>query len=240
LEEDIDNHRKSLGKLQKEIAIAEKKVKSFSTMIANLTTEKENIEHQLATLHDWLESGEEDSEVLARKIGNLEWQLSQTEEKLAARQVQLAQTEEQLAVLKADREQIQNEADDLYAKALQSEKSWSMNLTADLHAVMLEKLVNEFQPRLQRMSVEDQQLFDSTLLSELAEDGNKVVTVGLQLMAGYVDEATQFAQTHGGSGGGSNMPWGRNPDEDDRQWARRCLAMARKMMRPASGKRKKL
>ena len=240
LEEDIDNHRKSLSELQKEIAIAEKKAKSFSTMIANLTTEKENIEHQLATLRDWLESGEEDSEVLARKIGNLEWQLSQTEEKLAARQVQLAQTEEQLAVLKADREQIQNEADDLSAKALQSEKSWSMNLTADLHAVMLEKLVNEFQPRLQRMSAEDQQLFDSTLLSELAEDGNKVVTVGLQLMAGYVDEATQFAQTHGGGGGGSNMPWGRNPDEDDRQWARRCLAMARKMMRPASGKRKKL
>jgi hypothetical protein len=90
------------------------------------------------------------------------------------------------------------------------------------------------------MSAEDQQLFDSTLLSELAEDGNKVVTVGLQLMAGYVDEATQFAQTHGGGGGGSNMPWGRNPDEDDRQWARRCLAMARKMMRAASGKRKKL
>ena len=143
-------------------------------------------------------------------------------------------------MLKADREQIQNEADDLSAKALQSEKSWSMNLTADLHAVMLEKLVNEFQPRLQRMSAEDQQLFDSTLLSELAEDGNKVVTVGLQLMAGYVDEATQFAQTHGGGGGGSNMPWGRNPDEDDRQWARRCLATARKMMRPASGKRKKL
>ena len=240
LEGDIDNHRKSLSELQKEIAIAEKKAKSFSTMIANLTTEKENIEHQLATLRDWLESGEEDSEVLARKIGNLEWQLSQTEEKLAARQVQLAQTEEQLAVLKADREQIQNDADDLSAKALQSEKSWSMNLTADLHAVMLEKLVNEFQPRLQRMSAEDQQLFDSTLLSELAEDGNKVVTVGLQLMAGYVDEATQFAQTHGGGGGGSNMPWGRNPDEDDRQWARRCLAMARKMMRPASGKRKKL
>ena len=240
LEEDIENHRKSLADLQKEIAIAERKAKSFTTMIANLTAEKENIEHQLTTLRGWLDSGEEDSEVLARKIGKLEWQLSQTEEKLAARQVQLAQTEQQLALLKADREEMQNEVDDLSAKALQSEKSWSVSLTADLHAVMLEKLVNEFQPRLQRMSAEDQQLFDSTLLSELAEDGNKVVTVGLQLMAGYVDEATQFAQTHGGGGGGSGLPWGRDPDEDDRQWARRCLAMARKMMRPSSGKRKKM
>lgn len=240
LEEDIKNHRKSLADLQREIALAERKVKSFTTMIANLTVEKENIGHQLATLRGWLDSEEEDGEVLARKIGRLEWQLSQTEEKLAARQVQLAQTEQQLALLKADREEVQNEVDDLSAKALQSEKSWSAGLTADLHAVMLEKLVNEFQPRLQRMNAEDQQLFDSTLLSELAEDGNKVVTVGLQLMAGYVDEAVQFAQTHGGGGGSSDMPWGRNPDEDDRQWARRGLAMARKMMRPSSGKRKKI
>ncbi|MBQ7471056.1 MAG: plasmid recombination protein, partial [Prevotella sp.] len=95
LEEDIENHRKFLADLQKEIAIAERKAKSFTTMIANLTAEKENIEHQLTTLRGWLDSGEEDSEVLARKIGKLEWQLSQTEEKLAARQVQLAQTEQQ-------------------------------------------------------------------------------------------------------------------------------------------------
>ena len=240
LEDSIESHRKSLGELQREIAIAERKVKSFTTMIANLTAEKENIGQQLSDLRGRLDSGEQDSEALARKIGRLEWQLSQTEEKLAARQVQLAQTEQQLLALKADREDMQNEVDDLSAKALQSEKSWSAHLTADLHAVMLEKLVNEFQPRLQRMCAEDQQLFDSTLLSELAEDGNKVVTVGLQLMAGYVDEATQFAQAHGGGGGSSNMPWGRDPDDDDRQWARRCLAMARKMMRPASGKRKKL
>ena len=44
----------------------------------------------------------------------------------------------------------------------------------------------------------------------------------------------------GGGGGGSDLKWGRDPEEDDREWARRCLAMARKMMMPASGKKKKM
>jgi hypothetical protein len=34
--------------------------------------------------------------------------------------------------------------------------------------------------------------------------------------------------------------WGKRPDEDDREWARRCLAMARKMCAPSVRRRKKI
>ena len=52
--------------------------------------------------------------------------------------------------------------------------------------------------------------------------------------------ATTIAQTHGGGGGSPGSGWGKRPDEDDREWARRCLAMARKMCAPSVRKRKKM
>jgi hypothetical protein len=140
-----------------------------------------------------------------------------------------------------DYQEIEVKAEELTTKANDSEKSWSENMAADLHTVMLERVVNEFVPRLKHMQPSDKELFDGTLLNELATDGNKVVTVALHLMCGFVDEATTFAETHGGGGGGgSDLKWGRDPEEDDREWARRCLAMARKMMMPTSGKKKKM
>lgn len=30
-----------------------------------------------------------------------------------------------------------------------------------------------------------------------------------------MDDATTFAEGHGGGGGGSDLPWGRKEDEDD-------------------------
>ena len=44
-----------------------------------------------------------------------------------------------------------------------------------------------------------------------------------------IDNATTFAETYGGGGGGPTDGWGRDPKEDDREWTRRCLAQAFKM-----------
>ena len=54
-----------------------------------------------------------------------------------------------------------------------------------------------------------------------------------------VDDATTFAETHGGGSGGSDLKWGRDEDEDNRAWALRCMRMASRMMRPAIGKKPK-
>ena len=37
--------------------------------------------------------------------------------------------------------------------------------------------------------------------------------------------------------GGSSLPWGRNPDEDDRRFAYRCIMQAHKMLKPIQPKR---
>jgi len=54
-----------------------------------------------------------------------------------------------------------------------------------------------------------------------------------------VDDATTFAETHGGGGSKSDLKWGRDEDEDNRAWALRCMRMASRMMKPAIGRKPK-
>ena len=50
------------------------------------------------------------------------------------------------------------------------------------------------------------------------------------LFAGYVDAATSFAQNCGGGGSAPDQDWGRDKNEDDVLWARRCFRKAREMV----------
>jgi len=60
----------------------------------------------------------------------------------------------------------------------------------------------------------------------------------MYLFLGYFDGASQFAQSCGGGGSSSDLPWGRNPDEDDRRFAYRCMMQAHKMLKPTQPKRR--
>ncbi len=51
------------------------------------------------------------------------------------------------------------------------------------------------------------------------------------------DGATRFAQSCGGGGGNTSLPWGRNPNEDDRRFAYRCMIRPHKMLKPLHLKR---
>ncbi len=71
----------------------------------------------------------------------------------------------------------------------------------------------------------------------MAEKSNEILKCAMYLFAGYLDGATQFAQSCGGGGTSSDLPWGRNPDEDDRRFAYRCMMQAHKMLQPPATKR---
>lgn len=53
------------------------------------------------------------------------------------------------------------------------------------------------------------------------------------LFLGYVDAATTLSASSGGGGGNPSSDWGRDPKEDEREWARRCARMALQMAKPA-------
>ena len=58
-----------------------------------------------------------------------------------------------------------------------------------------------------------------------------VLNVAMLLFMNYVDAATTVAESSGG-GGGTSSDWGKDKDEDERDWARRCAQHAKWLCKP--------
>ena len=69
-------------------------------------------------------------------------------------------------------------------------------------------------------------------------NGNDTATVenvahtAMFLFAGYIDAATSMSESCGGGGSAPESGWGKDKDEDERAYARRCLKMAHSMCKP--------
>ena len=70
-------------------------------------------------------------------------------------------------------------------------------------------------------------------------EGNDAITtenvahVAMLLFVGYIDAATSISESCGGGGGSApESGWGKKDDEDERQYARRCLKMAHSICKP--------
>ena len=66
----------------------------------------------------------------------------------------------------------------------------------------------------------------------LSRNCNQIINCAMLLSLGYIREATTYAESCGG-GGSPGSGWGRDKDEDDEHWWRRCIAVSAAMMRPA-------
>lgn len=78
---------------------------------------------------------------------------------------------------------------------------------------------------------------DGEFLTDIAEQPNEILKYAVHLFLGYLDGATQFAQSCGGADTSSDLPWGRKEDEDDRRFAYRCMMHAYKMLKSINRKR---
>ena len=239
LEERRDNLQKAIDDLNKELATAMTKHKSFTSMIAHLTKDKEDLEKELAPLRELQKNGDAISQEIAQKIQDLENRKADVEERLADKEAKLSASAQEIETLRQNRDALEQEASELAAKATASEQDWAHSKGAVMNELLAGTMMHEFTSCYQRLPEEAKAVFGDTLLEQLATDGNHVATVALALMCEYVDQATSIAQTHGGGGGGPGGGWRKRDDEDDRMFARRSLAMARRMCRP-SGRRKKM
>lgn len=99
------------------------------------------------------------------------------------------------------------------------------------------RMVVDVRSLLDTMPSELKTDLDGESLTAIAEQPNEILKCAMYLFLGYLDGATQFAQSCGGGGGDTSLPWGRNPDEDDRRFAYRCMMQAHKMLKPTLPKR---
>ena len=254
----LENQRTALEESIKtgreELASARTKVRALTTMVSNKEHELEDTERELAKVNGALSRGEGDLGKLNYRKQMLEEKIEQIKTALADKREKLAEADKEYQrirkALTVATEQLQ-EKNQAIAQAEQHIQSLGQqtrvasrflrsNYDAVIKAALFDSLISDFQQKAPLMSA-DRELFDDTILQDFSEDGKNLFTCTLLLMTDMVDKATDFAQTHGGGGGSSSkLPWrGRDKDEDDIAWARRCAMQARSMLKPASSTKRK-
>ena len=99
------------------------------------------------------------------------------------------------------------------------------------------RMVVDVRSMIESMLPEHKAGVDGDFLTAIAEQPNEILKCAMYLFLGYLDGANQFAQSCGGGGSDTSLPWGRNPDEDDRRFAYRCMMQTQKMLRPSDYRR---
>lgn len=239
IEENIGRHQKVLSELQSDIRLAERRVKGLTTMVENLEKSKAEKEAQLLAAEGELKANKGDAAQLAAQIQALQKELHGIDKQLADKQEKLQTADRQLSDLKENMDAIQERTEDLKEEAYKYSHDVHSKVDSLLKDVLLERVVSEYRNASAQLDVSERQLFDGTLVQSLSEQGTEVMHCATMLFLGMVDDATTFAETRGGGGGGSDLKWGRDENEDNRAWALRCMRMASRMMRPVIGKKSK-
>ena len=239
IEENISRHQKILADLQSDIRLAERRVKGLTSMVNNLLQEKAEKEAALAELHRQILAGHDNPDALRQQVQELEQELSAIQSKLDDKQEKLSEADRKLDALREEMTAMKERTEELRQEAHRYSDTIRQGADTVLRNALLENMVSEFSERVARLSNEGKDVFDGSLLQAFAENGTEVMYCATLLFLGYVDDATTFAEGHGGGGSSSDLKWGRDDDEDERAWARRCMMKAARMMRPSSGKRKK-
>jgi len=237
MELEIAEKHETLRELYSEIRQAEKRCKGLNTMITNLESRQASLIEQIDRLQVDLESGNGDAEELNRRISDLEKELRTTASTLEDKRQKLKTADKQLKDLKEELESVSekrdNAARDFHDFTAKNQEQVRMRLTDAVFG----RSVVDMRSLLAAMTPEQKAEFDGEFLTAMAEKPNDILKCAMYLFMGYLDGATQFAQSCGGGGSSSDLPWGRNPDEDDRKFAYRCMMQAHKMLKPSSPKR---
>lgn len=239
IEEDIVRHQEVLTSLKSDIRMAERRVRGLTTMVENIRQEMEEKNAELSAIDDALKAQTGDAAAILRQKERLEDELVTIQRKLADKQNKLEVADRQLEKLKTDMNTVKGRTNELKEEAYRYSKDVHSKVDSLLKDAMLEELVNEHRGISAQMDFPERQMFENSLVQSISERGTEVMQCATMLFLGMVDDATTFAKTHGGGGSSSDLKWGRNEDEDNRVWARRCMRLAARMMKPSTGKKQK-
>ena len=224
--------------LLKQIHRAEIKLKGISTMIANLQARKDDIQTQIDRIAKQFGQSGSDNDELANKMAQLRKEMDGIDEKLAVRYKMLEDANEtindakaRLAEMKHEHQEMLKslgEDNDLKAATAQKNILWTYN----------RMLSSSIDPLLPSLSDRQQEILDESGYTELTANADSIINCATLLVLGYIREATTYVQSCGGSSS-PGTGWGRDKDEDDEHWWRRCIAQSATMMRPSFHKRKR-
>lgn len=225
--------------LHQEIVMAERRVKGLTTMVQNLEKQKAIIETEQKRLAEELVHGRGNADAIREQIRKLDVQLQSVIDGLADKKTKLEDAVQQRDKILSDVEMLKSNRDELRHQVYEAAGQMEDQIRYRLKDAFADTVLSDFRSALPDMSFREMENFNGTMLADMAADGENIMTCALFLYGGMLDDATTFAKGHGGGGGHSDLPWGREEDEDDRDWARRCMMMAHRIMKPSGARRMK-
>lgn len=237
LETLIDESREQLRQLEDEIRKSERRVKGLTTMITNLERQEAELNDEIVQLETDIENGAGDVSELRCRIAELETQLESTGQKLADKRDKLRLADRQLAELQKELDSFSEKRNNAQKKFHEFTEKNQEQVRMRLTDAVFARMVVDVCSLLEAMPSELKARVDGEFLTAIAERPNEILKCAMYLFLGYLDGATQFAQSCGGGGSDTSLPWGRKDDEDDRRFAYRCMMQAHRMMKPSQPKR---
>ena len=187
--------------------------------------------------HQFGQSGSNNKE-LANKMALLRKEMKGIDEKLAVRYKMLDDANDTINEAKARLAEMRQEHhemlktlgedNDLKAATAQRNILWTYN----------KMLTNTFEPLVPTLSDRQQEILEESGYNDLTTNTDNILNCAMLLALGYIREATTYAQSCGGSSS-PGTGWGRDKDDEDEHWWRRCIAQSAAMMRPAMHRRKR-
>ena len=235
LEQKIAVHREILSQINRDIHKARIKHKGLTTMIKNLEKTQEELANRKIELEAVLSKGSGNTSMLADELKKLNEDIVKVNEKLEDKKSKLQTADNELKKLQKQMDELKEKEKELRLEGHRAVNSIQEQIQYRLSNAILPDVLQEFKSKFHLLNFQSMDLFKDTILKDLAEFGEQIMHCALLLFAGYVDQATTFAEGCGGGGGGSQMKWGRDDDEDDIAWARRCMMMAHKMIKTPQG-----
>ena len=221
LETLISDKSGELSRLEEQIKKAETRVKGLTTMIENL--ERQEAELNDAQLEVDIENGAGDVSELRCRIAELENQLESTGQKLADKRDKLKTADRQLTELQDELDALSEKRDNAQKNFHEFTEKNQEQVRMRLTDAVFARMVVDVRSLLDAMPSELKARVDGEFLTAIAEQPNELLKCAMYLFLGYLDGATQFAQSCGGGGGDTSLPWGCKDDEDDRRFAYRCM-----------------
>ena len=218
--------------LLKQIHRAEIKLKGISTMIANLHTRKDEVQEQIGLIARQFGQDGVDNADLAMQMSKLRKELDGIDEKLALRQKMLDDANATITEAKQRLAEMRYEHSRMKEVLGEDRDLHSIQLQRNMLATFNNMLVSSLKPLVPTLTDRQQDIVNESSYSDLTRNCNQIINCAMLLSLGYIREATAYAESCGG-GSSPGTGWGRDKNEDDEHWWRRCIAVSSAMMRPA-------
>lgn len=237
----LEEHNRELHRenksLEEELETKRRAVKGLTTMIENLTDQRKEIEAEIERLEAQFQKSDSDKNQIAQEIFALHMKLASVNEKLEEKHDKLNKAHQEIENLKESYDSRMEKVND----AIESDKLITNYLNHHVSIMLKASILDQVLTDAARICHESR---DATALAEdtFIDDRNflrwnNVLKTGMQVFLAGINGATNVAQTSGGCGTTSDMPW-REKDEDYLHWAWRAMQYAHTRHYPGSKLRK--